>query len=500
MSKESRKSISLRKKMILYFCLPTVLLFLVNLMLYSGTSKMLISLDEIYASNNSLNTLSMNLDKLQNATEGYLNTKTSDALEQYYICYQDYSDLVDELEDNKDDNANRVMERNIKHLSANYLELTSQAVESKRGGNVDKYKSLYEDATRTFDYIDLTITKLNNQQFINNSKSYAAMMGALQTLEQLNIFTLVIIGFANLLFVVLIASTITNPLIKLASTADKVSKGDFDVPLPTVKSNDEVGVVTGAFNKMVVSIRDYISKLTESMEVERKLRENELIMENHIKDAELKYLQAQINPHFLFNTLNAGAQLAMMENADRTSNYIQKVADFFRYNIKKNKDIVSLAEEIELVDIYIYILNVRFAGEISFEKDIDESLLNVKIPSMILQPIVENSINYGLRNIEWAKKIRLSVYKLGDYTCVSIKDNGIGMSKEKIDEVLNGRYISDPSKSDSNGVGLNNCIERLNIFYERDDVLDIISEGKDMGTETLLYLSENMSDKEEANV
>ena len=488
MSKSRIKSMSLRQKMILAFCLPTILLFLVNMMLYLGTTRVLNSLDAVYSSNNALNQLNTALESLQNATEGYLNTKTSDALEQYYIREQEYSDMLLSIDDNKDDNENRVMERNIKHMSKNYLELTNQAVESKRGGNVEKYKSIYEEATRTFRYIDSSINSLNNRQFINNSKSYGAMMAALQTIERLNIVTLVIIGLANLAFVVLIASTIAGPLVRLAATADSVSKGDFDVPLPTVKSNDEVGVVTGAFNKMVISIKDYIAKLTESMEATRKLRENELIMENHVKDAELKYLQSQINPHFLFNTLNAGAQLAMMEGADRTSTYIQRVADFFRYNIKKNKDVVTLKEEIELVDIYIYIINVRFAGEIQFTKEIDEGLLDTKIPSMIIQPIVENSINYGIRNIEWAKKIKLSVYALGDYVCVSVKDNGIGIEKETIEKILDGSHVSNPNKADSNGVGLNNCIERLNIFYERDDVLDIISEGKDKGTETILYL------------
>ena len=488
MSKNKRRTVSLRQRMIMSFCIPTVLLFLVNMMLYLGTAQMLNSLNVIYDSNNSLNELSESLDRLQNATEGYLNTKTSDALEQYYIYEGEYSDLVELIDDNKDDNENKVLERNIKNMSLNYLELTNQAVESKRGGNVEKYKSIYEEALRTYDYIDTNITNLNNQQFITNSKSYGAMMTALQTLEELNILTLVIIGIANLIFVVLIASTIADPLIKLAATANSVSQGDFDVELLPVKSDDEVGIVTKAFNKMVVSIKNYIEKLRESMEVERKLKENELIMENHIKDAELRYLQAQINPHFLFNTLNAGAQLAMMEGAERTSNYIQRVADFFRYNIKKNKDVVSLKEEIELVDIYIYILNVRFAGEIIFTKEIDQALLDVKIPSMVLQPIVENSINYGLRDIDWTKKIKLSVYELGDFICVSIKDNGIGMTHEKIEQVLNGSYKRNTEKSNSNGVGLNNCIERLNIFYESDDVLDIISEGENMGTETLLYL------------
>ena len=272
------KSISLRKKMIVAFCIPTVLLFLVNMMLYVGTSQMLDSLDEIYASNNSLNTLNDSLDRLQNATAGYLNTKTSDALEEYYICEQEYSDFVEQINDNHDNNDNRVLERNIKHMSKNYLKLTNQAVESKRGGNVEKYKSVYEEAESTYGYIGVTITTLNNRQFINNSKSYAAI-------EELNILTLIVIGLANLIFVVLIASTIAEPLIKLAASADAVSKGDFDAPLLPVRGNDEVGVVTNAFNKMVVSIKDYIRQLTESMEATRKLRENELIMENHIKDS-----------------------------------------------------------------------------------------------------------------------------------------------------------------------------------------------------------------------
>lgn len=95
-------------------------------------------------------------------------------------------------------------------------------------------------------------------------------------------------------------------------------------------------------------------------------------MEAHLKDAKLKYLQAQINPHFLFNTLNAGAQLAMMEGADKTYQYVQNVADFFRYNVKRDDEPVTLSNEIELVDNYIYILNVRFSGEIKYRKNIDE--------------------------------------------------------------------------------------------------------------------------------
>ena len=163
-----------------------------------------------------------------------------------------------------------------------------------------------------------------------------------------------------------------------------------------VHSEDEVGVVTMAFNQMVSSIPGYMERLRVSMEKEQFMKEKELLMEANLKDARLKILQAQINPHFLFNTMNAGTQLAMMEHADKTYEYIQNVASFFRYNISKN-DEVTLRQEIELVDIYIYILNVRFSGDIHFTKNIeDDSLLDIMLPSMIIQPIVENSINYGI--------------------------------------------------------------------------------------------------------
>jgi len=488
MSRNRKRTISLRKKMIMAFCLPSILLFLVNMMLYLSTGDMISSLNEVYASNNTLNELNDNLRYVQISMEGYLNTRTSDALEQYYMYEQDYNNLVAELDGELVASSSKIMERNIKRMSIEYLELTSKTIESKRGGNVEKYKQFYSEATDLYGYITNSIFSLNNQQFINNSDSYKAMMNALQSLEGINIITLIVIGTGNLIFVVLITSTITNPLISLSNAANIVSKGNFEVELLPEISSDEVGVVTMAFNKMIVSIREYIEKLTQSLETERKLKENELKMETHLKDAQLKYLQAQINPHFLFNTLNAGAQLAMMEGADRTGTYLDQVAGFFRYNIKKDHDIVKLKDEIELVDMYMYILNVRFAGDIRYEKNIDESVLDISIPSMILQPIVENSINYGIRNIDWKGKISLSVYRLDNQVCVSIADNGIGIDSEKIEKILSGTFHSDKTYSDSNGIGLDNCISRLSIFYGRDDIMDIISEGENKGTETILYL------------
>ena len=177
-----------------------------------------------------------------------------------------------------------------------------------------------------------------------------------------------------------------------------------------------------------------------------------------------------------------------MECADKTTEFIENMADFFRYNIKKIDNDASIAEEIALVDKYVYILNVRFTGEIHYSKDIDEDVTEVRVPSMILQPIVENAVNYGIRDIDWEGHIDLKLYKQDEFVFLSIKDNGVGMSKEQIDRILSGEAVGEvsPDHAASNGIGLGNVIERLQIFTGRRDVMEIFSEGSGCGTEFVI--------------
>ena len=222
-------------------------------------------------------------------------------------------------------------------------------------------------------------------------------------------------------------------------------------------------------------------------------------METHLKEAQLKYLQAQINPHFLFNCLNAGAQLAMLEDAERTGIFLEKMADFFRYNVRKMEDDAMLFEEVEAVDNYIYILNVRFAGDIHYEKDVDEGIGDFRIPSMILQPVVENAVNHGIRNIDWEGHIDLSVEKWNDHIEISVRDNGLGMTGEQIQRVLSKKVHSSSGEGDSTGIGMNNVISRLELYYERDGLMEIYSEGEGMGTEVVINIPLERSEKNVQN-
>lgn len=491
MRMKSRKilgKITIQTKLMLTFVSTTVIILAVNLFMYFNINNMIKQLDMIYKSNIILNELAEALVDVQTNMTDYLNTKTSDAMEDYYRSEQNYSELIVEMNQETSNNNLMLMEKNIFNMSESYLEITNQAVEAKRGRNVEKYKIRYEKATELHDYISTYIYSLNNEQFRSNSSSYQLLSFSLHYMELISIFILIVVAVYNIVLISLVTRSITNPLKILAKVANQVAESNFNVQLLEVHSNDEVGVVSKAFNKMLINIREYIDRIRDSMETERTMKENELMMETHLKDAQLKYLQAQINPHFLFNTLNAGAQLAMMEGADRTYMYVQNVAQFFRYNVKKNNDIVSLKEEIELVDNYIYILNVRFSGEIHFVKEIDETLTKIQIPSMTLQPIVENSVNYGIRDIEWQGLIVLKVYSEGDMICISIKDNGIGMSQEKINQVISNELKEVDLSKDSNGIGLDNVMGRLRLFFDIHDALEIISEGENSGTEIIIHI------------
>lgn len=492
------RSLPVQAKISMIYIFANLLVFLINIILLMGINSMSGEMEMVYQGNLHLNELSTALENVQDSMTDYLNAKTSDSLEEYYRSEQDYREMVQELNGDVTGVSFSRMERNIRYMSENYLELVGQTVEAKRGRNVEKYRVRYENATQMYQYISDYIESLNSEQFKHNSENYVEISKAFRLFETISIIVICVTILGNVTIIIRLAGTIISPLKTLAKSADEVAKGNFDVELLEVQSRDEIGVVTGAFNQMVISIRQYIERIRESMEVERALKEKELLMETHLKDAQLKYLQAQINPHFLFNTLNAGAQLAMMEGADRTYEYVQNMAEFFRYNVKKGDEIVTLREEIELVDNYIYILNVRFSGDIHYEKKLDKSLLNVQMPSMILQPVVENCVNHGIREMAGEGKIFLSVYRIDDVVCVSIKDNGKGMSEDTIRKVLSGTYREQELAAGSNGIGMDNVIARLKLFMETEDVMSIISEGENCGTEVILYLQ--MKEREDDDV
>ncbi len=481
--------VSIRTKLLVVMLFSIGLIMAANIVMYLNINRITHHLDQIYSGNVQLNELEAALDAVHSSFTVYMNTRSTDTLQDYYEKEQIFSEYVEALSDGLYENNLLVMERDIKKLSESYLHLTGRTIDARRGRNVEKYSAYYNEAGRVYEYLSANISGLNKQRFMINTGSYETLSSSLTYLEKTSTDILMLVALLDILLVLMITKSMTAPLYELARVADKVSSGHLDdADTVPVRSMDEIGKVTVAFNQMVSSIPGYLKRLRESMEKEQALMEKELLMEAHLKDARLKYLQAQVDPHFLFNTLNAGSQLAFLEGAARTQNYVQKVADFFRYNIGRRKEDVELSDEIGIVDTYFYILNVRFSGDIHFEKKIeDQALLKIMVPSMILQPLVENAVKYGIRDMGPEGRIELAVYRMDSEVCISVTDNGAGMSREKIEAVLDlDREM--PVDEEGNGIGLRNVIQRLNLYFDHKSRFDIISGGDGQGTEVVITI------------
>lgn len=484
------KNLKLRHKLVLVFLLTSLASLGINIFVYANLNVALGKMDAVYSSNISLNNISDSLEKIHMSLTGFLETKGTDELEAYYKYSQEITRQLYDLNNTATDNTSKLTERNIRKMTDSYLSVAEAAVAAKRGRKIMEYTRRYEECQELYNYLNVYIYSLNNEQFKNNSENYKELMHSMQLSEVLCLSIFAIVSVLNILLIIIMTGRITMPLTKLSEKANEISdKSPEKVELLEVRYNDEIGTVTKAFNQMLMSIKEYIRRIRAQMVTESAMKEKSLLMENHLKDAQLKYLQAQINPHFLFNTLNAGAQLAMMEGADRTNEYIRNMADFFRYNVKKDNEVVTVSEEIGLVDSYIYILNVRFSGDIRFRKVIDETLLNVRVPSMIIQPLVENSIKYGAPDPENGGErgeVVLSLYKKDDMACIEVSDNGPGMPREMVEKIL-ARESVGTDQDETKGIGLNNVISRLDLFYDGREGIDIIStEGE--GTRIIIKI------------
>ena len=485
------RNLKMRHKLVLVFLLTSLASLGINIFVYVNLNTALYKMDEVYSSNISLNNISDSLEKIHVSLTGFLETKGTDELETYYKYEQEIKNQLQDLNSISTDNTSKLTERTIRMMSENYLLVANSAITAKRGRNIMEYTKRYQECQQLYNYLNAYIYSLNNEQFKNNSENYKELMRSMQFSEALCLSIFAIVSVLNVLLIIIMTGRITMPLTTLSEKANEISdKSPEKVDPQEVRDNDEIGNVTKAFNQMLMSIKEYIRRIRAQMVTESAMKEKSLLMENHLKDAQLKYLQAQINPHFLFNTLNAGAQLAMLEGADRTNEYIRNMADFFRYNVKKDNEVVSIADEIGLVDSYVYILNVRFSGDIRFRKVIDETLLNVRVPSMIIQPLVENSIKYGTHEAEDGGErgeVVLSLYKKEDMACIEVSDNGPGMQAETIERILAREKSAGTEYDETKGIGLNNVISRLDLFYDSREGIDIISnEGE--GTRIIIKI------------
>lgn len=278
-----------------------------------------------------------------------------------------------------------------------------------------------------------------------------------------------LIGLMPLL--IIISNALTGPLRKVSEAINLFSTGDFEQQVE-VTTNDEIGEVARCFNKMVGDIKTLID-------------ENYVITLRE-KESELAALQAQINPHFLYNTLDSLYWQAMDEGNEEIAESILALSQLFRLVLSQGKKEVTVRQEVELITRYLQIQKMRFTKRLDYEIEMDPDIGKAKIPKLILQPFVENAIVYGFENTTAPCHLYVTCKKEGDYIRFEIRDTGIGMRQDQIDEI----WEEEPERYRKQRIGryaIKNIRERLQLKYRDNFKLEIMSDvGK--GTTVILMV------------
>lgn len=380
------------------------------------------------------------------------------------------------------DQGNSFTLRNYKNMIDSLIESIDLTVMMHEQDNRTERNSYFVEATKISKYISETTLTLISKELRTYDQFYRNIIEQSSNLKRLGFWMMALISLLMVLFSSYFAIGITKPIKQLTYAARELSRGRFDLDIE-VNSNDEIAFLARTFDRMRVNINNLIIEIQQKAQLERDLQESKLLL----KESQLKSLQSQINPHFLYNTLNTLSKKAYLEGSKETSDLIASVAGLLRYNLKRLDRDVTLGDEVSIMLQYIDIQKARFTDRLQFELIADEGAYSVQLPGMTLQPIIENAVIYAVEPREEGGIIRMHITDTETTVVVQIEDDGPGMDADKIEQVLSELQISTDSEGHSTGIGLSNVIRRLRLLYGRDDVIDISSE-LGLGTSITLLL------------
>ncbi len=266
-----------------------------------------------------------------------------------------------------------------------------------------------------------------------------------------------------------ITKALTEPINSLVSQARKVSIGIFEPLITKIKTSAELFILINSFNQMVKEIKTQILELEEKANIEKKLKEEEiktLRMSNALNESELLFLQSQMNPHFLFNTINIISAISDIEDAPRTREMLDSMTVILRYILRHTGTNTSIREEVDVIRNYLSLQKARFGDRIIYKLDIGENCLDWLTPSMIIQPLVENAIVHGLEPKEEDGILQITIIKGEDGIEIVIADDGVGITEETLLQIRNAN--SEEATVTRQHMGIVNIMRRMELSYRKN--------------------------------
>jgi two-component system sensor histidine kinase YesM len=310
-------------------------------------------------------------------------------------------------------------------------------------------------------YSDWIIIRIISKEQINTTITYMSRLG-------LSILIALIVIASIISFV--LSLSITRPIIDLNQSINKVEKGNLNVRA-LGEGKDEIGQLATSFNHMI----EQISSLMERTLNEQKQK----------SDLEFQILQSQINPHFLYNTLDSIKWLAVFQNVENISDMVTSLINLLKYNISRNSKLVELKDELKCIEDYVEIQKFRFGNEFHLKFDIEPGTENKFILKFILQPLVENAIFHGFETIDYIGVITVRSRLVGDSLLLNVEDNGNGLDTDAQDLKA---FDKSKRKMMHSSIGLQNVKDRIHLYFGGKGSLSLINNPKKKGAVVQILL------------
>lgn len=361
------------------------------------------------------------------------------------------------------------MMQDLSAMADSFVVEVGAALIAHRSGDIDGYFTHDREAALIAGNILETTERIQAEELALYGQVYPAVVAKAERAGSLGLINLGLLIIVGILFAWSATRRLADPLSELANAADRIARGDLDGPaVPLRASFREARRLAEAFNQMQSGLRQSVRVLADKAELE------------------LRLLQSQINPHFLFNTLNMITRTALLEGAERTRGLMETTADLLRYGLRQSDRPVTLGEEIAQVERYMAIHQERFRDRLRFEQVVDPSLLGVQIPALTLQPLIENSLIHGIGPREEGGLIRLTVQREMSWIEVTVEDDGEGIPPDRL-ALLKAAALTEGGGGHLTGLGLGSVRRRLEVFWGERASLSVASQPGE-GTQVWITL------------
>jgi sensor histidine kinase YesM len=479
MSPSKKITMPIRTKLIIFFIVIFFILSSLSVFIFYNYTQTVDQYDHIQNRFFLLNEVSQKSTKTYEAMDAFLNKQAMSDLEQYKESREELLAVQEQLSDQFQNETNYISTRNYQNLIDSLVEESDTAVSAFLKDDLAVYSVKQHEAFKLVGFIqDQTLALLNED--LSMFHHYYGAIKERNGFMKLTLLSMAAATFTlGLLIAYLFSNSITKPIRRLTKTAKEVASGKLD-GAKLDESNDEIGFLSQTFNKMRTDLSYYIRQIKEKSEQDKLL-----------KEMELKSLQNQINPHFLFNTLNTISKNALVEGSEKVYQLINSISKLLRYNLGVMEKPVTLADEISVVKEYFFIQKTRFEDRVEFDVTISEECLSLQMPILTLQPLVENAFIHGIEPYEKKGKIEIEGYADEEFIVLKIRDNGMGMDTETSNMLLDtSSSRMSNSNGHSTGLGVKNVLRRLELFYQSKENV-IINSVLGKGTTIELRLPKN---------